>query len=252
MARKEDAKKAAKGDQETPQAEEGRSSLREYLEALLIAAIFLGFSNTFLVKTFYIPSSSMEDTLLVGDHLFVNRYAYGLEATPLERMLMPGREIDRGDVVIFRSPKEPRTDLVKRCIGLPGDEIRIVDKQLYLNGERVDDGAYAHRRDPKVFPSRRFLSPEVRHRDNFGPVVVPENQYFFLGDNRDQSYDSRFWGSVPRHMIKGRALLIYWSYGGETPDGTWRGWGAKVSQLAGTIAGFFTRTRWERTFHLIR
>ena len=124
---------------------------REYLEALLIAAVFLGFTNTFVVKTFYIPSPSMENTLLVGDHLFVNRFIYGPAATRLERKLLPSRDVRRGDIVIFRSLENPEMDMVKRCVGLPGDTIEVRDKQLFVNGQRVDDSAFAIHRDPRVF-----------------------------------------------------------------------------------------------------
>ncbi len=229
-----------------------RSVFREYFEALLIAAVFLGFTNTFVVKTFYIPSESMKDTLLVGDHLFVNRYVFGLPGAGLESRLTPLREIRRGDIVIFRSPESPTTDLVKRCVGLPGDEIRLVDKQLYRNGQQVEESGYARHRDSRIFPNRRYLSRQARKRDNFGPFVVPENHYFFLGDNRDFSYDSRFWGAVPKHYIKGRALLVYWSFGGEGNYGKEQDWGEKLAQIGRTTLGFVPKTRWGRTFHLIR
>ncbi len=225
-----------------------KSVQREYFEALLIAALFLGFTNTFLVKTFYIPSGSMEKTLLIGDHLFVNRYVFG----PGGGGLLPARNVRRGDIVIFRSPKTPETDLVKRCIGLPGDEIQLVNKQLFINGQAVDDSTYTQRTGDPAATRGSFPRPQARVRDNFGPFTVPEEHYFFLGDNRDHSYDSRYWGAVPRHLIKGRALLIYWSFGGETPDGTWRGWGNKLAQIAKTATGFVTQSRWSRTFRLIR
>lgn len=229
-----------------------KSVVREYFEALLIAGIFLGFTNTFLVKTFYIPSRSMEGTLLVGDHLFVNRVLYGQVESEWVRKIIPMRDVQRGDVVIFRSPESPTTDLVKRCVGVPGDEIEVVAKQLYVNGEAMEDSAYAIHSDPRIFPDLRIVRRQNRLRDNFGPFTVPEDHYFFMGDNRDESYDSRFWGAVPRHYLKGRALVIYWSYGGETPDGTWAGWGQKLGQVGRTLLGFPTKTRWGRTFHLIR
>jgi signal peptidase I len=221
------------------------STLREYLEALLIAGIFLGFTNTFVVKTFYIPSGSMEDTLLVGDHLFVNRFIYGATASGLEGRLLPLRPIDRGDIVIFRSPERPSVDMVKRCIGLPGDTVEMVDKRLFVNGQEVDDSAYVLHKQQQVLPR------VAGRRDNFGPLTVPEDRYFCMGDNRDHSHDSRFWGEVPRHYVKGRASLVYWSYGGETSDGVWRSWSHKVGQLLRTAAGFVTKTRWSRTFHLV-
>ena len=228
------------------------STFREYLEALLIALVFLGFTNTFLVKTFYIPSASMEDTLLIGDHLFVNRFIYGRPpAGPLARLL-PHREVARGDVTIFRSVERPRVDMVKRCIGRPGDRIRIVGKDLYIDEEWVDDGDYTVHRDSRVYGNGPEVPPAARVRDNFGPYEVEDGGFFCMGDNRDQSYDSRYWGLVPEHYIKGRALLIYWSYAGETSDGEWHGWRTKLAQLGRTALGFFTHTRWARTFHLVR
>ncbi len=218
------------------------STVREYLEALLIAGAFLGFSNTFVVKTFYIPSASMETTLLVGDHLFVNRFIYGPGESALARKVLPSRKIRRGDIVIFRSPEEPALDMVKRCIGLPGDVIEMDAKDLYINGQWVEDSSYTRHSESRILPGR----------DTFGPVTVPADHYFCMGDNRDNSKDSRFWGVVPRHYIKGRAFLIYWSYGGETSDGVWRGWGHRLRLFGRTVVGFFTRSRWSRTFNIIR
>ena len=229
-----------------------RSPFREYLEALIIAGIFLGFTNTFVVKTFFIPSASMEESLLIGDHLFVNRFIYGASATPVERAIFPLRQVERGDIVIFRSPERPLVDMVKRCVALPSDKVELVKKDFFINGDRVDDDSYTWHRDSRIFEDLPMVNESARRRDNFGPYVVPDDHYFCLGDNRDQSYDSRFWGPVPSHFVKGRAFLIYWSFGGETSDGVWRGWGHKLKQLAGTAAGFFHRTRWERTFHVIR
>ena len=179
-----------------------RSTLREYFEALLIAAIFLGFANTFVVKTFYIPSASMEDTLLIGDHLFVNRFIFGAEPGVLGGVL-PSRAVQRGDIVIFRSVEDPKIDMVKRCVGVPGDTIEVRDKDLYLNGKRVDDDSYTQHQDPTTYSKRPGLSRQQRIRDNFGPYTVPAGSYFCMGDNRDRSWDSRYWGTVPEHYIKG-------------------------------------------------
>jgi signal peptidase I len=223
---------------------------REYLEALLVAGLFLGFTNTFVLKTFYIPSGSMENTLLVGDHLIVNRYIFG-PSSALARLL-PGREPRRGDVVVFRSPEDPQIDLVKRLIGLPGDRIEMRQKRLLVNGREVEDGDYAIHRDPRVGSERTAFNYQLYRRDNFGPLSVPPEHYLFLGDNRDFSYDSRYWGPVPEHYIKGRAFLIYWSYGGETPDGQWPGLLAKLGQLGRTALGFFTKSRWDRSLQVIR
>lgn len=223
-----------------------RSTLREYFEALLIAGIFLGFTNAFVFKTFYIPSASMEDTLLIGDHLFVNRFIFGAESSPLEQSLLPLRRVRRGDIVIFRSPERPGVDMVKRCVGVPGDTVQVSGKTLFVNGDAVDESGFTIHRD------RSRARGGLRKRDDFGPYVVPADSYFCMGDNRDHSYDSRFWGPVPAHFVKGRAFVVYWSFGGETPDGSWPGWGARLRQLAHTAASFVTQTRWGRTLHLIR
>lgn len=227
-----------------------KSTFREYLEALLIAGIFLGFTNTFVVKTFYIPSSSMEDTLLIGDHLFVNRFIYGGKGDGAPAWL-PERPIRHDDIVIFRSPEQPKIDLIKRAVGLPGDTLQMIDKQLYVNGEPQREPWVIHR-DASVYPDEPGVPATLRARDNWGPVVVPPGHYFCMGDNRDNSYDSRYWGFVPAGMLAGRAVLIYWSYGGQTSDGTWHGMGAQIAHLARTLIGIPTKTRWARTFHLIR
>lgn len=228
------------------------SVIREYVEALIVAAVFLGFTNNFVLKTFYIPSGSMENTLLIGDHLFVNRYIFGPRPTMLEKTLLPGREVQRGDIVIFRSPETPKLDLVKRCIGLAGDRLNMVNKQLFVNGKPVDDDAYVIHRDEKVYPATGPYGQYSTGRDNWGPVTVPEDHLFCMGDNRDESLDSRAWGNVPLKLIKGRAVMVYWSYGGETSDGTWHGFGHRLKQLMNTALGFVTKTRWERTFKLIQ
>lgn len=221
---------------------------RETLEALIIAAIFLRFANSFVVQTFYIPSGSMEDTLLVGDHLFVNRFIYGTATAEPAPPLVPHRAIERGDIVIFRSPEDPTIDVVKRCIGLPGDVIDVVAGELHLNGRPVEDSAFA---------LHQGFSPGTplayRHAAmNFGPRTVPEGHYFFMGDNRDRSHDSRFWGSVPRELVKGRALMIYWSNEGETPDGRRESWSRRLYRIGKTLVLFPFKTRWERSFQIIR
>jgi len=229
-----------------------RSIFREYAEAGLIALVFLGFANTFVLQTFYIPSGSMEDTLLIGDHLFVNRFVYGPSRTAAEAKLLPGRAVRRGDIVIFRSPEPPHLDLVKRCVGLPGDEIDVIDKQLYINGKAVPDASYAVHKQRDLYPDTPGWDPRGRTRDQFGPRVVPAGHFFCMGDNRDNSHDSRFWGPLPAHLVKGRAFVIYWSFGGGTSDGQFHGAGDTLLRIGRTIVYFFPKTRWERTFRLIR
>ena len=214
----------------------------EWTKSIVVALVVWFFLRTFLVEAFRIPSGSMENTLLIGDHLFVNRFIYGPAATDLERELLPLRPIRRGDIVIFRSNSrtDPGLDLVKRAIGVPGDTIHIEHGELYLNGKDVADESYAIHKRP---------DPPFAPRDWFGPVTVPERRYFFMGDNRDESLDSRFWQvpTLPAHMVKGRALFIYWSNGNQPPEGT-----NPIAGLLRTALGFFSNTRWDRSFRLIR
>jgi signal peptidase I len=227
------------------------STYRETFEALLVAGLFLLFVNTWIFRTFFIPSGSMENTLLVGDHLAVNRYIYGPAPTALERRLLPAREPRRGDIVVFRSVERPSEDLVKRLVGLPGDVIDVRAKQLFVNGQPVADDSYTLRKDALV-GGITSLHPKRIERDQFGPYRVPPDSFFVMGDNRDESYDSRFWGPLPRAYVKGRASVIYWSYGGDAPPVEWKGWTAQLRHLGRTAAGFVTRTRWSRTFDLPR
>jgi signal peptidase I len=233
-----------------------RALSREYLEALLIAVIFATFARTFVVQAFKIPTASMERNLLVGDHILVNKFIYGSTVSPLERWLLPQRRIRRGDVVVFKFPGDPTRDFIKRCVGLPGDEVLIQDKELSLNGQAVDDSAYTYHSDPRVFPSSRFLREHNRYRDNFGPIIVDRHRYFCLGDNRDNSNDSRAWGQVPEGHVKGRALMIYWSFEPLTEPESGSvaapGGGSRWRELFGVLTRFFTETRWERTFRIVR
>jgi signal peptidase I len=227
-----------------------KSIFREYLEALLIAIIFATFARTYVVQAFKIPSGSMEKNLLIGDHILVNKFIYGPTATSLERALLPVRDVRRGDIVVFKWPIDPTRDFIKRCMALPGDTIRSVDKAISINGKRVHDEGFIYHSDP-IDHRDDFLAN--RERDNFGPQVVPAGRYFCMGDNRDNSNDSRFWGPVPRANLKGRAFMIYWSF--EDDEGEpieWPGAGGKLRQLSHVALNFFTRTRWERTFHVVR
>ncbi len=231
----------------------GKSVYREYLEALILAVIFATFARTFVIQAFKIPTGSMEQNLVVGDHILVNKFVYGESDGALERWLLPQRPVHRGDVVVFRFPEDPRRDFIKRCMGLPGDEIRIVDKVLYVNGQEIEEDAYTYHTDEVVYPDSRFLSPAFRRRDNFGPQTVPPGHLFCLGDNRDNSNDSRFWGPVPLHYVKGRAFLIYWSFATAPGDAeSWPGFQSRMERLSDVMFSFFDKTRWERTFHVVR
>ncbi len=243
-------------DPRPKKADPSQKTLRAWSEALIIAFLFLMFANTYVVQTFYIPSGSMENTLLVGDHLLVNRFIYGPAASRVERALLPGRPVQRGDILIFRSPEDPLLEaVVKRCIAVAGDTVALRDRELRVNGEPVREEAYAAYKIPAGLgpnDALRFQQVATARLDNFGPVRVPDQHVFCMGDNRYNSHDSRAWGPLPESHIKGRALIIYWSYGGETPDGQWHGAAARLRQLGSTLIHLPGSTRWERTFQLIR
>ncbi len=229
-----------------------RSLVREYLEALLIAVILATFARTYVVQAFKIPSGSMEQNLLIGDHILVNKFAYGPQRFTVESALLPRRALKRGDVAVFRFPEEPARDFIKRCVGLPGDTIELRNKRLFVNDQEVHDEAYTYRTDPEVYPNSRFLHAAYRNRDNFGPYTVPPGHYFFLGDNRDNSNDSRFWGPVPERLIKGRAFIIYWSFRARRESDEWNGYWNKAEQLGYVMANFVNGTRWDRSFRVVR
>jgi signal peptidase I len=228
-----------------------KSLLREYLEALLIAVVFATFARTYVVQAFKIPSGSMEKNLLIGDHILVNKFIYGPTASRLEELLLPMRRVDRGDIVVFKYPEDPTRDFIKRCMALPGDVVKLTDKDLFINGEFVDDSRYTYHTESAAFP-REFLANPKFTRDNFGPVTVPAGNYFCMGDNRDNSNDSRFWGSVPGNYVKGRAFMVYWSFESEQEYIEWPGFAGKLRQLSRVALNFFTKTRWDRTFRIVR
>jgi signal peptidase I len=222
--------------------QEQKSTVREYYEALLIAVIFVRFAAIFVFQAFKIPTGSMEDNLKIGDHIIVNKFLYG--PGPSLGALLPLREIRRGDIIVFRYPLQPETDFVKRVIGLPGDTVDVQDKNVYVNHRKLAEPYVIHL-DPSVYPPREALPEPYRSRDQFNPYVVPAGHYFAMGDNRDRSSDSRYWGTVPRSMIKGRAFMVYWSFHG-TPASAEAPWRDRLSELWGVARYFGPRTRWDR------
>jgi signal peptidase I len=213
------------------------SRAREYLDAVLVAVIFALFVRTFLLQAFVVPTPSMERNVLVGDHLIVNKFLYAPRSVTPEGLL-PRRDVRPGDVVVFKFPEDPRRDFIKRVVALPGQTVEIRDKVLFVDGVRRSEPG-VHHSEARIWPDDPQLPDAYRYRDQFGPVRVPPNSYFALGDNRDVSRDSRFWGAVPRANLKGRALVVYWSFAaGESA----------AANIFSRIADFFRKTRWDRTF----
>jgi len=228
---------------------ENKSTAREYYEALLIAIIFVNFARIFVFQAFKIPTGSMEDNLKVGDHIIVNKFIYGPVPAPW-LSAFPLRDIKRGDIIVFRYPLQPETDYVKRVVGLPGDTLMVRDKKVYINGKVLNE-PYTVFDDPVTYPPQPALPEPYRSRDQFGPYSVPDGQYFAMGDNRDHSSDSRFWGTVPRSMIKGRAFMVYWSWGRTPQQQADATVGMHLKELLDVVIHFFPGTRWERTFFIV-
>ncbi len=239
-----------------------RNSIAEWA----VTIVFLLFGTTTLCQAFVIPTSSMEDTLLVGDHLLVDKLAYAPRGE-LTRHLLPYEQPAHGDIIVFRYPPDLSQTLVKRLIGMPGDHIRIANGVVYRNGIRLNE-PYAYHKyayDPSFdnfpWPCCRPVKEElarqaqrdmlVRNRAG-GEIVVPANEYFAMGDNRDNSSDSRYWGFVPRGNIIGKPVLIYWSYRASTEELLGNSADSLVNHFVDLGEHFFTRTRWERTFRLVR
>ena len=230
----------------TVEPEQPRGFIAEWTVTILL----LLFGTTSLVQAFVIPTGSMENNLLIGDHLLVNKFVFGPTDSRLERTLLPMSTLRRGDVVVFKYPEEPERDYIKRVIGLPGEKLELKDKKVYINGQPLDE-PYVHFLFPPGAEDESGEDFDVRVK--YGPVTVPAGHYFMMGDNRDNSQDSRIWGFVPRENIIGRPLLIYWSLA-DAPvrrplplsrrDG-------RLNDLARSLTTFLARIRWGRFLRLV-
>jgi signal peptidase I len=254
---------------ENPVDEKPRETTVEFLASLAEVLVTGLFIITFVLQAFEIPSSSMEETLLIGDHVFVNREQLA-PATKWLGSLLPYRDIRRNDIVVFLSPETPGLFVVKRIMGIPGDRIHLRDGVVYRNGQKLDESAYVSNKPspnyealhhyfenfPAVAPEGYNVTPEWQ--DALGnyiqgdDLVVPQNSYFAMGDNRNNSYDSRYWGFIPKKNVIGRPMFIYWSF--TTPEDQYqmRAWSDRVGFLAHIVIHFFGETRWSRTLRLVR
>lgn len=220
----------------------------EYGEAILVAVLLALYSRAFVVQAFEIPSGSMEETLLVGDHVIVNKFVHAPHRGPW-RSLLPYRDVARGEVVVFRSPERPEIDLVKRVVALPGDTLALSGKRLLLGGRPVPE-PYARFTDPQVLPASAAVPEPLRGRDQMPERRVPDGSFFAMGDNRDDSRDSRVFGTVPLGLVKGRAVLVYWSRRSAPSPSPDRAGPAR--RLLHAALHFAERTRWRRTFTFVR
>jgi signal peptidase I len=249
------ASSGAETPKKRPQAEP-----RGFIAEWTVTIILLLFGTTTLVQAFVIPTGSMEDTLLVGDHLLVDKLAYAPSGA-VSKYVLPYSDVKRGDIIVFRYPIDIRQTFVKRVMGVPGDHIRLENKQVFLNGHKLNEPYVVHKLDyidsyrdnfpsepnsPVFPPAQRMLEHDVVN----GEVVVPPGHYFAMGDNRDQSLDSRYWGFVPRENIIGKPLIIYWSYAASTEDLS--NPSLTLGHLIDVVIHFPVKTRWNRTLNLIR
>ena len=197
-----------------------KSALRENVEAVVVAVILALFIRTFIVQAFKIPSGSMKETLQIGDHILVNKFIYGVKIPFLDKNLINIKNPQRGDIIVFQFPEDrdkgyfERKDFIKRTIGIAGDKIEIIDKKVYVNDQLIDT-------EQAVFMDSRIIPGNVQPRDNLGPITIPADSLFVMGDNRDHSYDSRFWGFVKLDEVKGKAFIIYWSWDKENFGVRW-------------------------------
>jgi signal peptidase I len=231
-----------------------RSFVHDYSQAAIVAVIVALFVRTFLVQAFQIPSPSMDgnsDSIMVGDHILVNKFAYGPTLSLAEKELLPFRDIARYDVVIFKFPGQPERDYVKRVIGLPGETLKIENGETKIKRSDAEDFSslpeekkFVHFIDP---PS----GPDPEGLNNWGPFPIPENCFFVMGDNRDDSRDSRDWGCVPAEYVRGRALLVYWSVSPPEPSSVRSAPSGLLASFWNSLSTGFTRTRWERTAHMV-
>jgi signal peptidase I len=208
-----------------------KSTAREYFESICVAVILALFVRTFIVQAFKIPTGSMENNLLIGDHLLVNKFVFAPTLSGIEDALLPIDPIERGDIIVFKYPEDPERDFIKRVIALPGETIEVRNKQVFVDNRPLDE-PYVHYLIP---PAENGEGHDFDVRVQYGPVTVPDGHYFMMGDNRDNSQDSRYWGFLPREYVKGKALFVYFSFGDET----------------GGLSRLVSSVRWNRIFHQI-
>ena len=202
-------------DDKSKTKETTKSNVKEYIESIIIAILIALFIRTFIICAYKIPSRSMVQTLLVGDHILVNKFLYGVKIPLLRNTIIPVREPKRGEIVVFIFPNDRSKDFIKRVIGVGGDTIEIKNKKIFINGKEYSD-SYGIYSDNIIYPAT------MQPRDNYGPVTVPKNSIFVMGDNRDESLDSRFWGFVDLKDVEGKAFIIYWSWNHEDHNLRWQ------------------------------
>ena len=242
--------------------------IRDYFETIVICVIFVVFARAFVFQQSKIPTGSMIPTLLIGDYIMVNKFIYAPTRSGAERSLLPVRDIQRGDIVVFKYPEEPEVDYIKRVVGLPGEFLEVRNKTVYINGEPLNESYKIHETDLKPESWNKIKEGEaplsaaepapqrpglrrLEHEFDFERVLVPEGHYFCMGDNRDHSKDSRSWGFVPRENVKGKAFIIWWSFSGEENDYVRTSVVDRVKSIGNKLLHFVSKSRYKRCLRFI-
>ncbi len=242
--------------------------LRDYFETIVICVIFVIFARAFVFQQSKIPTGSMIPSLLIGDYIMVNKFVYAPASSEVEKTVLPMREIRRGDIIVFKYPEEPEVDYIKRVIGLPGELVEIRNKTVYIDGQALDEPYKIHETElnpeswarvkegePPLSAAEstdgRWPGRPAAYKFNFGQVLVPEDHYFCMGENRDNSKDSRAWGPVPRKNVKGKAFIIWWSFSGEEGDYVKTGVGQRVRSIGNKLIHFFPKSRYRRCLRFV-
>src|SRR5215467_9427044 len=229
----------------------GKSKVRESIESLAFTLVFVWLFTNHIAQATEVPTESMKPTILVGDHFFLDKVAFPANYPESLQKYLPTRTIHRGDIIAFWSPENRQMRLVKRVIGLPGETIEIRARQVYINGRKLDEPYKVHI-DPNVYGVSPGVPEMLQRRDNFGPIVIPADHYFMMGDNRDNSNDSRYWGFASREDFIGRPLFVYWSF--ESAPNDSMDWSLRdyLNRYTDVAEHFFTRTRWFRTGEFLK
>ena len=250
------------------QPEMVKGVFRDYFETIVICVIFVIFARSFVFQQSKIPTGSMIPTLLIGDYIMVNKFLYAPTKSRVENALLPIREIRRGDIVVFKYPDEPEKDYIKRVIGLPGEFIEIRNKTVFINGVPLDEEYKAHQSDLKPESWAKIIEGEAplsaaeplarqwhgrlpSSEVDFSRTLIPDGHYFCMGDNRDNSKDSRSWGTVPRENIKGKAFIIWWSFSGEEGDYVRTRFADRIKSIGNKLLHFFQKSRYKRCLRFI-
>jgi len=240
--------KRQRSDESTPRP---KSRLREWGGSLFSTLLFVWLFTNHIAQATEVPTESMKPTILAGDHFFLDKVAFPANYPQAVQKYLPARTVQRGDIIAFWSPEDPNTRLVKRVIGLPGETIEIRDRHVYINGKELSEPYKVHT-DPNVYSGDSWVPAALQRRDNLAPTEIPANRYFMMGDNRDNSNDSRFWGFARREAFIGKPTFIYWSYEADPNDAYLTSPKELLLHYVSVAEHFFSKTRWLRTGEVLR